>query len=111
MFFFKKKPAQTITVLPHPGVCPQGEVVAATVGQSIVEILLENDVEISHSCQMQCACTTCHVYLMEGAKFVSPMGTQEDKLLNQTGDRQRWSRLACQAVFEGGGDLLIEIRN
>lgn len=111
MFFFKRKPAHTITVLPHPGVCPAGEVVPAVPGKSIVELLLADDVAISHSCQMQCACTTCHVYVLEGAQFVTPMGEEEDRMLKQTLDRQRWSRLGCQAVFEGGGNMVIEIRN
>lgn len=111
MFFFKKKPAHTITVLPHPQICPAGEVLSAEKGKSIVEILLANEIEISHSCQMQCACTTCHVYLMEGGSFVTRMGDEENRVLDQAGDRQRWSRLACQAVFEGGGDIVVEIRN
>ena len=111
MFFFKKKPANTITVLPAPGICPAGDVVPAVIGKSIVENLLASNIEISHSCQMQCACTTCHVYVMEGGASVSRMGAEENKLLNQTQDRQSWSRLGCQAVYEGGGDLVVEIRN
>ncbi len=110
MFFFKKKPAHSITILPHPAICPSGEVVPATVGKSIAEILLANDVEISHSCQLQCACTTCHVYVMEGGHYVKYMNDEEDRMLNNTKDRSKWSRLACQAVFEGGGDVVVEIR-
>ncbi len=110
MFFFKKKPAHTITVLPHPAICPQGEIVPAIVGKSIVECLLAEEVEIGHSCQMQCSCTTCHVYVMEGGQFVSQQRDDEDRVLKTTQDRQRWSRLGCQAVFEGNGNLVIEIR-
>lgn len=110
MFFFKKKPAHTITVLPHPTACPQGDVVPAIPGKSIVECLLDADVEISHSCQMQCSCTTCHVYVMEGAAFVNHMGDEENRVLNQASDRAQWSRLGCQAYFEGNGNLVIEIR-
>jgi 2Fe-2S ferredoxin len=110
MFFFKKKASNSITILPHPVICPAGEVVPAVVGKSIAKILLDKDVEISHSCQLQCACTTCHVYIMEGGEFVSKMGDEENRLLDNTSDRQRWSRLSCQAVFNGGGDLVVEIR-
>ncbi|OIQ77341.1 2Fe-2S ferredoxin [mine drainage metagenome] len=111
MFFFRKAPAHTVTVLPNPEVCPAGEVVPAMSGKSVVEILLDGDVEISHSCQMQCACTTCHIYVMEGEQFMTPMGAEEDRMLDQIQDRRRWSRLACQTVFEGGGDVVVEIRN
>lgn len=110
MFFFKKKPANTITVLPHPGICPSGEVIPAIVGKSIAETLIKNDVDISHSCQLQCACTTCHVYVMEGSSYVNRINQEEDRMLNHANDRARWSRLACQAVFEGGGDVVVEIR-
>ena len=111
MIFFKKKPDHTITILPHPEVCPAGEVIPAIQGRSLVENLLASDVEISHSCQMQCACITCHVYVIEGEAFVTVMDDDEDRELNKTQGRQGWSRLACQAIFEGGGNLLIEIRD
>lgn len=111
MIFFKKKPLHTITILPHPEVCPEGEVVSATQGKSIVENLLANDVEISHSCQMQCACITCHVFVIEGGRFVTAMDDEENRALDKAQGKQAWSRLACQAIFEGGGDLVIEIRN
>lgn len=111
MLFFKKKPTHTITILPHPEICPSGDIVPALQGKSIVENLLENDVEISHSCQMQCACTTCHIYIIEGEQFVSVIENDENRELDKTQHRQHWSRLACQAVFEGGGNLVIEIHN
>lgn len=110
MFFFKKKSANTITVLPHPSICPSGEVVPAIIGKSVAETLLANHVDISHSCQLQCACTTCHVYVMEGSAYINNMNNEEDRMLKNTPDRTRWSRLACQAVFEGGGDVVVEIR-
>jgi len=111
MFFFKKKPAQTITVLPHPRICPSGEVVAALPGRPVVESLLKGGVDISHSCQMQCSCTTCHIYLMEGTESVTPMDAEENRVLDGAPDRARWSRLACQTVVAGKGDLVVEIRN
>ncbi|MCX7628162.1 MAG: 2Fe-2S iron-sulfur cluster-binding protein [Methylophilaceae bacterium] len=111
MFFLKKKPAHTITILPHPTLCPEGEVVAAQTGKSIAEILLDNDIEISHSCQLQCACTTCHVHLMEGEAYVSKLHAEEDRMLNTLPDRRRWSRLACQAIYQGGGNVVVEICN
>lgn len=110
MFFFKKKSPYSITVLPHLSICPSGEVVPAFAGKSIAELLIEHDVHISHSCQLQCACTTCHVYVMEGSSHVTGMKDDENHMLNNVPDRAQWSRLACQAVFEGGGNVVIEIR-
>lgn len=110
MFFFKKKSPYSVTVLPHRSICPSGEIIPATIGKSIAEILIGNDVDISHSCQLQCACTTCHVYLMEGERHVTSMKDDEDRMLKNVQDRSQWSRLACQAVFEGSGNLVVEIR-
>lgn len=111
MIFFKKKPKHTITILPHPVLCAAGEIVPAYAGKSIVESLLESGVEISHSCQMQCACTTCQVHIIEGEQFLSTKQEDESAELSNCQDNQGWSRLGCQAVFEGGGNLVVEICN
>ncbi|OIR07169.1 2Fe-2S ferredoxin [mine drainage metagenome] len=112
MFFFgKKKSAHHIVVLPHPQLCPAGEVVPALIGKSIAEALVAAGVELSHSCQFQCSCTTCHVFVMEGAACLSARGAEEAKVLAGTGSDDRWSRLACQSLFQGGGDVVVEIRN
>ncbi|TSA49228.1 MAG: ISC system 2Fe-2S type ferredoxin [Nitrosomonadales bacterium] len=109
MFFFGKKPAHSITILPHAAICPSGDIVPASTGKSIAETLVAKGVEISHSCQYQCACTTCHVYVMEGGEFLTPMDAEEDRMLATTQNRQRWSRLSCQAVYNGKGDVVIDI--
>lgn len=109
MFFFKKKHPHHITVLPNPALCPEGEIVPAEPGKSVAEILLQNKVEIDHSCQLQCSCTTCHVHIMEGAAFLSAMDGEEDRVLQNAAGRDRFSRLACQAVFNGGGNVVVEI--
>ncbi len=110
MFLFgKKKTAHQITVLPHPRVCPGGEIVPAREGLSLAENLLKNGVELDHSCQLQCACTTCHLYVMEGAAHLSPMEMEEEQMLRNAQGRDEFSRLGCQAVFKGGGDVVVEI--
>jgi len=111
MFFFGKKSAHHIVVLLHPTICPSGEVVPAAIGKSIAETLVAAGVELSHSCQFQCACTTCHVFVMEGAAYLSAKGAEEESMLAGTESDARWSRLACLSVFQGGGDLVVEIRN
>lgn len=98
MFFFGKNPAHPIVVLPHPELCPSGEAVSASV-------------ELSYSCQFQCSCSTCHVFVMEGGEHLSSKGTEEAQMLAGTESDERWSRLACQSAFRGGGDLVVEILN
>ena len=55
-----------IIVLPHHEFCPEGAAVEAESGQSVCEVLLSNDIDIEHACEMSCACTTCHVIVREG---------------------------------------------
>ena len=50
-----------IKVLPHPEVCPQGVEIEVPIGTSVIRALLANGIHIEHACEMQCACTTCHV--------------------------------------------------
>lgn len=109
MFFFKKKYPHNITVLPHSSLCPEGEIVPAEPGKSVAEILLDNKVEIDHSCQLQCSCTTCHVHIMEGSAYLSPMDPEEKRILGNAPGRDQFSRLACQAVFQGGGNVVVEV--
>jgi ferredoxin, 2Fe-2S len=111
MFFFGRKPAHSIVVLPHPVICPSGEALPAVVGKSIAETLVAKGIEISHSCQFQCSCTTCHVFVMEGAAYLSHQSAEEGRMLAGTESDQRWSRLACQCIYQGGGDIVIEIRS
>jgi len=109
MFFFGKKPTHNIIVLPHPGICPAGEAVPAIVGKSIAETLVGKEVEISHSCQFQCSCTTCHIFVMEGDAYLNRKDAEEDRMLATTKVDRRRSRLACQTIYSGGGDVVIEI--
>jgi len=44
----------------------RGAVVEAKPGESVCEALLRHDIDIEHACEMSCACTTCHVIILEG---------------------------------------------
>jgi hypothetical protein len=50
-------------------------------------------------CQMQCACITCHIYVIEGGQCITAMDDDENSELFNAQGRQGWSRLACQAFF------------
>jgi ferredoxin len=55
-----------LIVLPHVELCPDGAVIDAQKGVSICDTLLDNGIDIEHSCEKSCACTTCHVVVREG---------------------------------------------
>jgi 2Fe-2S ferredoxin len=97
-----------IIVLPHSELCPEGLVITAKKGESICRVMLKNDIEIEHACEMSNACTTCHVYIREGFDSLLASDETEDDLLDKAWGLDPDSRLSCQAIT-GDEDLVIEI--
>ena len=97
-----------IIVLPHPELCPEGDVIEAKQGESICNTLLKNHIDIEHACDQVCACTTCHVIVKEGFNSLSPSEENEDDMLDKAWGLTPQSRLSCQAVVQEE-DLTIEL--
>lgn len=55
-----------IVILPHQDLCPDGAVLEANSGETILDVALRNGIEIEHACEKSCACTTCHCIVREG---------------------------------------------
>jgi 2Fe-2S ferredoxin len=97
-----------IIFLPHVEICPEGAVIEAEPGISICDAALGNGIEIEHACEKSCACTTCHVYIREGADSLEAASEDEEDLLDKAWGLDPDSRLSCQAIV-GDKDLVIEI--
>ena len=97
-----------IIVLPHVELCPEGAAIEAKTGDSICNILLENEIDIDHACDQVCACTTCHVIVREGYSSLNDTQENEEDLLDKAWGLEPNSRLSCQAII-GKQDLVIEI--
>jgi len=97
-----------ITVLPHQELCPEGKIFEVRSGGSICDALLANHVEIDHSCDHSCACSTCHVIIREGYTSLTPPEEGEDDMLDKAWGLQPQSRLSCQAVIRDK-DLVVEL--
>ena len=97
-----------IVVLPHTVLCPDGAVFEASVGQSLCDALLANDIEIEHACEKSCACTTCHVVIREGFESLDDAEEKEEDLLDRAWGLEATSRLSCQALLTDT-DLVVEI--
>lgn len=98
----------TITFLPNEEHCPEGAVIEAETGETIIEAALRNGIEIEHACEMSCACTTCHVIVRDGFDSLEPSDELEDDMLDKAWGLEPDSRLSCQAVV-GDEDLIVEI--
>lgn len=77
--------------------------------QSILDVALNNGVRLDHACGGNCACTTCHVWVKQGAENLSDMDDDEADRLDMAADLQLNSRLGCQAVITKPGKVVVEI--
>lgn len=87
----------TLTVLPHPELCPQGASLDVAEGVSICDILLDSGISIEHACDRVCACTTCHVIIREGFPSLDMATEREEDMLDKAWGLTPVSRLSCQA--------------
>jgi 2Fe-2S ferredoxin len=97
-----------IVFLPHPNICPDGAVVEASAGTSILDAGLAHGIEIEHACEKSCACTTCHVYVREGSESLAEPRENEEDYLDKAWGLEPDSRLSCQAIV-ADSDLVVEI--
>ena len=97
-----------IIFLPNEELCPEGLIVEAETGQSILDIALANDIDIEHACEKSCACTTCHLIVREGFDSLEESDELEDDMLDKAWGLEPESRLGCQALVSND-DLVVEI--
>lgn len=97
-----------IVFLPHQELCPEGVVVQANSGESILDVALRNGIDIEHACEKSCACTTCHCIVREGFDSLTQSSEEEDDMLDKAWGLEPESRLGCQARVSGQ-DLVVEI--
>ena len=76
---------------------------------SFLDVAENYDIFLDHACGGVCACTTCHLFLKEGAKGVSEADDLELDRLELSPGLQLNSRLGCQAVIEKPGAYVVEI--
>src|ERR1700712_4252831 len=97
-----------VIFLPHAEHCPDGMVVEAEVGKSILEVAHDNHIEIESACGGVCACTTCHCIIREGFDSMEEADELEEDFLDRAWGLEAQSRLACQAIV-GEEDITVEI--
>ncbi len=76
---------------------------------SFLDVAENFSVELDHACGGSCACTTCHLWIKEGAEGLSEAEDDELDRLDMAADRQLNSRLGCQAVITRPGNYVVEI--
>lgn len=97
-----------IVFLPHITLCPEGAVIEAETGESILDAALRNGIELEHACEKSCACTTCHVLVREGYGSLEAADELEEDQLDKAWGLEADSRLGCQALV-ADSDLVVEL--
>ena len=97
-----------VKVYPHTEICPKGMDLEVSPGETLCEVLLDNDIPIEHSCELSCACTTCHVIVRKGFPSLNDASDSEEDMLDKAWGLEPESRLSCQIVV-GQEDLEIEL--
>ena len=97
-----------IIFLPHEELCPDGAVVEAKTGESVLNIALANHIDIEHACEKVCACTTCHIIVRVGFDSLGETDELEDDMLDKAWGLEPESRLGCQSIV-ADEDLVVEI--
>lgn len=78
-------------------------------GATILEAAQKIDAPEGYACGGVCACSTCHVYVTQGAELLSDQEDEEQDILEKAFDVRAGSRLGCQSVIEEDGEIEVEI--
>ena len=83
--------------------------VEVPIGTSLLEAARKIDAPEGSACGGVCACSTCHVYVEEGAALLSEAGEDEEDILDKAFDVKMTSRLGCQAKLQRDGRVALRI--
>jgi ferredoxin, 2Fe-2S len=83
--------------------------VPANPGLNLLEVAMANGINIEHACGGVCACSTCHVYIEKGMNLLSESTEAEEDRVEEAPGLQRNSRLACQCVIKGPGEIVLRV--
>jgi 2Fe-2S ferredoxin len=78
--------------------------------QSVLEVALKNNIELHHNCGGVCACSTCHIYVEQGADFLEELTDKEEDFIDRAVNPRLNSRLGCQCVLlDGEGEISVTL--
>jgi ferredoxin len=87
----------------------QGIEVEVPVGSTILQAARAGHAPEGDACGGVCACSTCHVYVEQGAELLSEPSEDEEDILDKAFDVRISSRLGCQARLENDGLVAVRI--
>ena len=94
--------------MPRVTFFPDGNAVEVAAGTTILEAAQRSGAQVGFACGGNCACSTCHVYVVQGLDSLSEVRETEEDILEKAFDVKPVSRLACQAKI-GDREIVAEI--
>ena len=83
---------------------------SGAIGDSLLEVLLDNKIDLHHNCGAVCACSTCHIYINDGMDFLEQLSDREEDFIDRAVSPRINSRLGCQCILQkGSGDIEITL--
>ncbi|HYO93894.1 MAG TPA: 2Fe-2S iron-sulfur cluster-binding protein [Polyangiaceae bacterium] len=83
--------------------------VEVPLGSSILTAAQQAHAPEGSACGGVCACSTCHVYVEQGAELLSDAEEEEEDILDKAFDVRMTSRLGCQAKLRAEGTVRVRI--
>lgn len=87
----------------------QGLEVEVELGSSILQAAKRCGAPEGDACGGVCACSTCHVYVVEGQNLLSGAEEDEEDILDKAFDVKMNSRLGCQAKLVKDGVVGVRV--
>lgn len=87
----------------------QGLEVEVEVGTSILQASKRCGAPEGDACGGVCACSTCHVYVVDGQDLLSAAEEGEEDILDKAFDVKMNSRLGCQAKITRDGVVGVRV--
>ena len=95
--------------MPRVKFLDQNVEVEVPIGSSLLKAAQQGGAPEGSACGGVCACSTCHVYVEQGAELLSEASEDEEDILDKAFDVRMSSRLGCQAKFERDGVVALRI--
>jgi len=90
-------------------IMPSGKTIDVTEGTTLLAAILAAEETLSHKCEGNADCGTCHIFVHEGRKGLSKVAREENEKLDTIVGVGSKSRLACQAKVLGTENIKVEL--
>lgn len=76
-------------------------------GENVLDVALDEDIGLHHNCGGVCACSTCHIYMIDGMDSVKEISDKEEDFIDRAVNPKLNSRLACQCELQEDEDIVV----